>query len=154
MEKLPIEALESFMKGEHVTSHKRRIWNSIWSDVMIQTTYMNFGNGPGGIIRVTTQPRNLKVWTKNQHIQNKLLSDLECLRNKDESPNQVHKEETKARIASDNKNRKKLEILSRLAYTHLMLIPTTKIAFVMFTQEKYQLLVSMSINLWEMVAVN
>ena len=42
--------------------------------------------------------------SKSQHIQNKLLSDPELLGNKDESLNQVHSEETKARIASDNKD--------------------------------------------------
>ena len=114
------------MKGEHVTCHKRGIWNSIWSDMVIETTYMKFEKGPGGIIGVITQPRALKVWAKSQHIQNKLLSDLEYLRNKDESPNQVHKEKTKARIASDNKDRKKLESWSL----------TTKMAFVIFTQGK------------------
>lgn len=30
----------------------------VWSDIMIETTYMKFGKGPGrgGITRVTTQP--------------------------------------------------------------------------------------------------
>ena len=104
MEKLPNETLESFMKREHVSHRKSGIWNSIWSDMMIETTYMKFGKGPRGIIGVATQPRTLKVCAKSQHIQNKLLSDLEYLRNKDESPNQVHKEETKTQIASDNKD--------------------------------------------------
>ena len=87
MEKLPKDTLESFLKGEHVMRHKRGAWNSIWSDTMIETTYMKFGKGPGGIIGVTTQPRTLKIWAKSQHIQNKLLSDLKKLRNKDENPN-------------------------------------------------------------------
>lgn len=65
-----------------------------------------------------------------------MLSDLECLRNKDESSKQVHKEETKARITSDNKDRKKLGILSRPAYTYLILSLTKKITFVMLTREK------------------
>ena len=84
--------------------------NSIWSDMMVETTCMKIGKVPGEIIGVTTQPQTLKVWAKSQHIQIKLvLSDLECLRNKDESSKQVHKEETKARITSDNKNIKKVE---------------------------------------------
>ena len=136
MEKLANETLEYFMKGEHVTRHKRGIWNSTWSNMMIGIIYMKYGKRPGGIIGVTTQPRTLKVWAKIQHIQNKLLSDVEYLRNKDESPNQFHKKETKARIASDNKGKKNWQILSRLVYTHLMFSPTTKIVFVMFTQGK------------------
>lgn len=78
--------------------------------MIVETTCMKIGKVPGEIIGVTTQPQTLKVWAKSQHIQNKLvLSDLECLRNKDESSKQVHKEETKARITSDNKNIKKVE---------------------------------------------
>ena len=61
MEKLPNETLESFMKGEHVTLHKRRIWNPIWSNMMIETTYMKLGKRPWGIVGVTMQPRTLKV---------------------------------------------------------------------------------------------
>lgn len=74
---------------------------------MIQTTHTKFGKGPERIIEVTMQPRTLNVTVKSQHIQNKLLSDLEYLRNKDESCNQVHKEETKAQTRSDIKDRKK-----------------------------------------------
>ena len=74
--------------------------------MMIQTTHTKFGKGPERIIEVTMQPRTLNVSVKSQHIQNKLLSDLEYLRNKDESPNQVYKEEIKARIFSNNKYKK------------------------------------------------
>ena len=45
------------MKGEHVTRQKRGIWNSIWSDMMIETTYMKFGLGLGEIIGVAKQPQ-------------------------------------------------------------------------------------------------
>ena len=46
------------MKGEHVTRQKRGIWNSIWSDMMIETTYMNFGLGAGEIMGLQS---NLKL---------------------------------------------------------------------------------------------
>ena len=32
-----------FHEREHVTQHN----NSVWSDVMIEATYMKFGKGPG-----------------------------------------------------------------------------------------------------------
>ena len=49
-----------FHEREHVTQHN----NSVWSDVMIEATYMKFGKGPGSgrwggggaITGVTTQP--------------------------------------------------------------------------------------------------
>ena len=65
MEKLPNEALESSMKREHVTRHKRGMWNLVWSDMMIETTYMKFGKGLRGIIGVKTQPQTLNVWAKS-----------------------------------------------------------------------------------------
>ena len=55
MEKLPNEIFQSFMKREHVVCHKRGIWNSIWSDMMIEATYMKYGKGPGRIIGFTMQ---------------------------------------------------------------------------------------------------
>ena len=39
-----------FFKEEHVLRHREGIWNGIWSDMMIETSYMKFGRGPNGII--------------------------------------------------------------------------------------------------------
>ena len=52
------------MKGEHVTRQKRGIWDSIWNDMMVETTYMKFGRGPGEIIGVVKQPQTVKVWQR------------------------------------------------------------------------------------------
>ena len=46
MSRLPPTILNQFMKGEHVLRHKEGIWNGIWSDMMIETSYMKFGKGP------------------------------------------------------------------------------------------------------------
>ena len=43
MEKLPGDILHKFMKGEHVMRHQKGLWNGIWSDIMIETTYMKYG---------------------------------------------------------------------------------------------------------------
>ena len=37
MERLPNDALKSFMKGEHVMRHQDGLLNSIWSDMAIET---------------------------------------------------------------------------------------------------------------------
>ena len=50
------EILEKFMKGEHVTRHTPGIWNGIWTDMMIETTFMRQGKGPNGIIGITLTP--------------------------------------------------------------------------------------------------
>ena len=40
MHKLPGNILDAFMKGEHVMHHQDGFWNGIWSDMMIETTYL------------------------------------------------------------------------------------------------------------------
>ncbi len=40
---MPTEILEKFMKGEHVTRHTPGIWNGMWTDMMIETTFMRYG---------------------------------------------------------------------------------------------------------------
>ena len=48
MERLPQEVLSHFTKGEHVMHHSAGLWNSIWSDMMSETTYMRYGHVPRG----------------------------------------------------------------------------------------------------------
>ena len=43
MEKLSGDILHKFMTGEHVMRHQKGLWNGIWSDMMIETTYMKYG---------------------------------------------------------------------------------------------------------------
>ena len=43
MERLLQEMLSYFMKGEHVMHHSAGLWNGIWSDMMIETTFMRYG---------------------------------------------------------------------------------------------------------------
>ena len=65
MNRLPV--LDYFMKREHVMRHQDRLFNAIWSDMSIETTYMKFGKGPSGIIGSTTKPKTLQIWAKSQH---------------------------------------------------------------------------------------
>ena len=54
MEKLPNSVLEPFMKGEHAAHLTRGLWNRIWSDMSIETTYMKIGKGPAHLIGQAT----------------------------------------------------------------------------------------------------
>ena len=45
IEKLLNSFLDKFMNGEHVTHLKDGLFNGIWSDMSIETTYMKFGTG-------------------------------------------------------------------------------------------------------------
>jgi hypothetical protein len=52
--KLFLQNVEScFLRGEHVMRHKAGLWNGIWSDMFIETTFMRYGHGPGGLICIT-----------------------------------------------------------------------------------------------------
>ncbi len=106
MEALPADVLPNFMKGEHTMHHVPGIWNGIWSDMFIETTFMRYGHGRGGIIGNTLKPETLKIWALSLHICSHLESDLDQLalgdrRHTEES----HKEEQKSRIASDAEDR-------------------------------------------------
>lgn len=60
MKKLPREVLISFMKGEHVMRHQAGIWNGMLSDMFIDTTFMRYGHGPGGLVGITLKPAAMK----------------------------------------------------------------------------------------------
>lgn len=47
MERLPKSVLDSFMQGEHAIHLRAGLWNGIWSDMGIETTWMKKGHGPG-----------------------------------------------------------------------------------------------------------
>jgi len=50
MESLGHDELSNVMKGEHVMHHVPGLWNDIWTDMFIGTTFMRYGHGPHGII--------------------------------------------------------------------------------------------------------
>ena len=67
MEALPEEVLVRFMKGEHVMRHQRWLWNGLWSDIFIETTFTQYGHVPNGNIGITLKPGTLKVWALSLH---------------------------------------------------------------------------------------
>ena len=73
MKVLPKSCQERFLKGEHVMRHVPGVWNGIWSDMFIETTFMRYGHGKRDIIGMTLKPETLKVWSLSLHI---------CSRNK------------------------------------------------------------------------
>jgi hypothetical protein len=109
MEQLPRDLLEKFLKGEHVMRHKPGIWNGIWSDMFIESTFMRYGHGPGGIVGITLNPNALKRWAMSLHVCSRLTKDISEMR--DVSTQEgitLHKEEMPARVAADSKDREKI----------------------------------------------
>jgi hypothetical protein len=109
MERLPNEVQVRFEKGEHVLRHQDGLWNGIWSDMFIETTFMRYGKGPGGLIGVTLNPRSIKKWANSLHTCTGLLKDLDDMRERDLTKSKIkHKEEMPSRIKADEIDREKL----------------------------------------------
>ena len=109
MENIPGNVLNPLMKGEHVVRLQERLWNAVWMDMAIESTYMGMGKGPLGLIGVTTQERTVKVWVNGHNLCNELLSELNILRNNDNVDRTKHNEEGDGRIKADQLDRKKLQ---------------------------------------------
>jgi len=105
METLPEQVLSRFMKGEHVMRHQHGLWNGMWSDMFIETTFMRYGHAPAGIIGITLKPKTLKVWAFSLHACSRLEADLDDMIEKTFEAVDKHKEEGKARIGNDQRDR-------------------------------------------------
>ena len=58
MKKLPQSIFDKFLQGEHTTRHNGGLWNGIWSDMFIKTSFMRYGKGPGGLIGLTLNEKS------------------------------------------------------------------------------------------------
>lgn len=109
MERLPREILAEFLLGHHVMRHRRGLWNAIWSDMYIETTFMRYGKGPGGLIGITLKPSTVTRWALSLHICSLLLQDISSMTDEHAGDTVTHhKEEMPSRIVSDAKDRGKL----------------------------------------------
>ena len=109
MENIPGNVLNPLMKGEHVVRLQNGLWNAIWMDMAIESTYMGMGKGPLGLIGVTTQERTVKFWANDHNLCNELLSDLNILRNNYNVDRAKHKYEGDGKIKAGQLDRKKLK---------------------------------------------
>ncbi len=76
MEAMPDDVRSHFMKGEHTMHHKEGLFNGIWSDMAIESTFMRYGHSRGGIIGITLQPNTLETWAYSLHSCNDIVNDL------------------------------------------------------------------------------
>ena len=88
--------------------HQDGIWDGIWVVMLIETIFMRYGKGPGGLIGVTLNPETVKKWALSLHTCNNVLRDLDTMRNQKDIVKTYHKEELKSRIAADEVDRIKL----------------------------------------------
>ena len=109
MARLPNEVLAQFLKGEHVMRHRAGLWNAIWSDMFIESTFMRFGKSQGGLVGITLKPSALKRWALSLHACSNMSKGLLDMR--DDKRDQVvthHREESKSRLKGDDEDRKNI----------------------------------------------
>ena len=82
--------------------------NAVWSDNVIESTYVKNGKGPSGLIGQTTQERTVKIWSNSHHLCGEIAKELENLHTKKMNKPNIHKEETVGRMKSDANDRKKI----------------------------------------------
>ena len=106
-EAIPDEICRQFLQGEHVTRHLAGAWNGMWTDMMIETTFMRYGKGPRGLIGITLKPNAMKTWALSLHICCRIQKDIREMTQHEMSTRNRHKEEMKSRMLSDANDREK-----------------------------------------------
>ena len=51
MQAVPFDIWKQFMKGEHTMHHNPCRSNGVSSDMFIESNYMSYGHGPGGVVK-------------------------------------------------------------------------------------------------------
>lgn len=106
MDDLPNDVLCRLLIEEDVMRHEADPWNGIWSDMFIESTFMRYVHGKADIVRITLKPETLKTWDLSRQICSQIMEDISYLREASEDKSQTaHKEESKGRIAADQKVR-------------------------------------------------
>ena len=95
------------MTGQHVMRHQDGLWNAMWSDLLIETTYMRYGHRPSGIIGSTLNKSTLAIWALSQSVCARMGLDIEAMKTHGSHQHVTyHKEKTYLRMVADNSDRK------------------------------------------------
>ena len=73
---------------QHVMRNQDGLWNAMWSDLFIETTYMRYGHGPSGIIGST-----LAIWALSQSSCAQIKHDIETMKNDEDRQRVKHHHE-------------------------------------------------------------
>ena len=69
--------------------------------LMIESSYMKVGKGPGGVIGSTTQSPAMQIRAKSLHAQNMYIDSVDLYSQLEKADLLHHKQENKGRIRSD-----------------------------------------------------
>ena len=68
MEHLTYAVLDTFLKGEHMMWPQIGIWNGVWSNMFIKTTFMCYGHDLDGIVGITLKQNALMKCALSLHV--------------------------------------------------------------------------------------
>lgn len=60
--------------------HQSGLWNGIWSDLFIETTYMCYGHSPSGIIGSTQNVSTMAIWAFSHSTLTQIIHDLQGMK--------------------------------------------------------------------------
>ena len=103
------ELLERILKGERVTHHIQGVWNGIWSYMMFESTFFQYGKGPSGIIGITLPPNTLGIWALSLHICSILSKDIHEMTD-EESSTTFYKDDMSGCRNANAKDRMKIRV--------------------------------------------
>ena len=95
---------ERFMNKEFTMRLTEGIWNNLYSDQVIETTYMKTGKGPTGLKGNTLDPEIVKRWSLSLHLCAALDRRVTDYLNNTKAPHLHHKEEMPHRIELDRRD--------------------------------------------------
>ena len=106
MKKLPSPISNKFIQGGHVARHHEGLWNGTWTNMYLETTFIRYGNGQGGLIGLTLKPKVVKNWSYGLKACIGIIEDLEQTRRRiPENYQLVHKEEGQGITNKDSHDR-------------------------------------------------
>ncbi len=102
---LDTDLMKKLQNGAFVR-HIPGIYNSTWTDMFIETTYMWLGHGPAGVIGLATNWKQMVTWALSFATCGELSRDTRAMSNeRQEAVHTHHKEETRASIETYQEDR-------------------------------------------------
>ena len=101
MESLEGDIKDRFMRGEHTVRLQTALWNSFWTDMLIETTFMKTGKAPGGLKGQSLKPDLVKKWSLGVHVCSAVDSEVRQYLEGAPATKDYHKEEQHHRVAID-----------------------------------------------------
>ena len=89
--------------------------------MVTETSYMKYvHSSSSGLVEQKMKPETMKTWAYRLNACCEMVADLQSMRNKEVIDNDLHKEESKSRIAHDKNDRDNIRCL--LIYLTLIVI--------------------------------